>query len=70
MPKFKGFVLKFEFRDPEEVMVFLRGAIIAKQNNSSPLWDDVIAGINTSMETYWREQMEEDLGARAAAGMP
>ena len=70
MPDFKGFVLKLEFRDPEEVEVFLRGTIVAKQNNSSPLWDDIISRINSSMAKFWEERMNEELGARTAAGMP
>lgn len=67
---FKPFALRFEFRDPDEVDEFLRGAILASQNNNSPLWRDVIDGINNSMVEYRAKKLAGEMEARAAAGMP
>jgi hypothetical protein len=68
--KFKPFALRFEFHDPEEVDIFLRGCILASQNNNSHLWTEVIDGINDSMEQYRADKLHAELAVRAAAGMP
>jgi hypothetical protein len=68
--KFKPFALRFEFHDPEEAEVFLRGCILAMQNNNSHLWSEVIDGINSAMGDYRAARLHADLAARAAAGMP
>lgn len=68
--KFKGFALRFEFRDPEEAEQFLRGCILASQNNNSPLWREVIDGINGAMQDHRAAVLARDMNARAVAGMP
>lgn len=68
--KFKPFALRFEFHDPEEAEIFLRGCILAAQNNNSPLWREVIDGINGAMEKYRAERLKADMASRAGAGMP
>jgi hypothetical protein len=75
MPKingidFKPFALRFEFHDPEEAEQFLRGCILAMQNNNSHLWGEVIDGINGGLEKYRYDRLQSELNARAAAGMP
>lgn len=70
MADFKGFALRFEFRDAEEAEIFLRGCILASQNNNSPLWREVIDGINSKLEPYRMEQLKVAMDQRAAAGMP
>jgi len=69
-PKFKPFALRFEFHDAEETDTFLRGCILASQNNNSHLWSEVIDGINSAMVVYREEQLRFDMAARTAAGMP
>lgn len=69
-PKFKPFALRFEFHDPEEVDTFLRGVILANQNNNSHLWGEMIDGINNAMVKYREEKLHAELAVRAAAGMP
>jgi len=69
-PKFKPFALRFEFHDPEETEQFLRGCILANQNNNSHLWKEVIDGINNAMVDYRGQVLNFDMAARTAAGMP
>ena len=69
-PKFKAFAIRFEFHDPEEAEVFLRGCILAMQNNNSHLWSEVIDGINSGMQDYRAQRLQSEMSARAAAGMP
>lgn len=68
--KFKPFLLKFEMRDPDEVDEFLRGIILASQNNPSPLFREIIDGINDAMTQYRADKLKAEMDARAAAGMP
>jgi hypothetical protein len=68
--KFKPFALRFEFHDSEEAEIFLRGCILAMQNNNSHLWSEVIDGINSAMMDYRAARLRADMDARAAAGMP
>jgi hypothetical protein len=68
--KFKPFALKFEFRDADETDEFLRGIILASQNNNSPLFREVIDGINGALEQYRADRLKAEMAARAAAGMP
>jgi hypothetical protein len=68
--RFKPFALRFEFHDPEETEIFLRGCILAMQNNNSHLWSEVIDGINSAMMPYRAAKLKGEMDARAAAGMP
>jgi hypothetical protein len=68
--KFKPFALRFEFHDAEEAEIFLRGCILAMQNNNSHLWSEVIDGINSGMMNYRAAKLRGEMEARAAAGMP
>lgn len=68
--KFKPFALRFEFHDAEEAEVFLRGCILAMQNNNSHLWSEVIDGINSGLMDYRGARLRAEMEARAAAGMP
>jgi hypothetical protein len=69
-PKLKPFALRFEFYDADEAELFLRGCILASQNNNSPLWREVIDGINGAMQDFRHQQLDYDMGLRSAAGMP
>jgi hypothetical protein len=68
--KFKPFAIRFEFHDPEETEIFLRGCILAMQNNNSHLWSEIIDGINSGMVKYRADKLRAEMDARAAAGMP
>ena len=68
--KFKPFVLRLEFRDVDETDEFLRGTILASQNNNSPLFRQIIDGINAALEQYRADKLKAEMAARAAAGMP
>lgn len=68
--KFKPFAMRFEFHDAEEAEIFLRGCILAMQNNNSHLWSEVIDGINSGLMDYRAARLRSDMEARAAAGMP
>lgn len=68
--KFKPFAMRFEFHDAEEAEIFLRGCILAMQNNNSHLWSEVIDGINAGLMDYRAARLRSDMEARAAAGMP
>lgn len=68
--RFKPFALRFEFHDAEETEIFLRGCILAMQNNNSHLWSEVIDGINNGMQKYRADKLRAEMEARAAAGMP
>jgi nitrate reductase alpha subunit len=56
--------------DPDEAENFLRGLIVARSNNSSQYFVDLIDGVNAIMENYRGEIMKEQMAAREAAGMP
>jgi hypothetical protein len=68
--KFKPFALRFEIYDAEEAEIFLRGCILAMQNNNSHLWSEVIDGLNSGLQDYRAARLRADMDARAAAGMP
>jgi len=69
-PKFKPFALRFEIHDPDDAEIFLRGCILASQNNNSELWSQVIGGINDAMQDYRKQVLAYEMSNRAAAGMP
>jgi hypothetical protein len=46
------------------------GLIVAKTNNSSPIFQDLIDGVNALLEPLRAEQLEEQMAARRSAGMP
>jgi len=67
---FKRAKISIVIEDPDEAENFLRGLIVARSNNSSEYFVELIDGINTIMTTYRQAIMEENMEARRAAGMP
>lgn len=67
--QFKRKVFRITIDDPEEAENFLRGLIVARTNNSSPYFMELIEAVNAVMEPWRRAKMEEEMQARAAAGM-
>jgi hypothetical protein len=55
--------------DPDEAQHFLEGLIIAKSNNSSPYFQDLIDAVNSILEPHRKAILDEQLEARRAAGM-
>jgi hypothetical protein len=67
---FKPATLKIRIEDRDEAEQFLLGLITAKTNNSCPLFQDLIDGVNALLEPLRAEQLEEQMAARRSAGMP
>jgi hypothetical protein len=55
--------------DPDEAENFLRGLIIARSNNSSPLFVEIIDAVNDILLKHRQATLEEAMEARKAAGM-
>jgi nitrate reductase alpha subunit len=66
--QFKARKMFITIDDPEEAENFLRGLIVARSNNSSDYFVQLIEGVNLIMEPYRRALIEE--GVDAAASKP
>lgn len=55
--------------DPEEADEFLRGLIVARSNNSSQYFVDLIEAVNAILEPWRAQKLQEEMSDRAAAGM-
>jgi hypothetical protein len=49
---FRPFSLKIRVETPEDAELFLAGLIVAQTNNASPLWSEMIDGVNAAMFKY------------------
>lgn len=67
---FKRVKLSITIDDLDSAEHFLRGLILAQQNNSSPYFPELIEGVNAVLEKGRAEALEETMRARAEAGMP
>lgn len=56
--------------DLDEAEQFLRGLIVARSNNSSEYFVELIDGVNAALEGARAEAQAEQLKKRAEAGMP
>ena len=70
MASFKSATLKIRIEGGDEAEQFLRGLIVAQSNNSSPLFGELIEAVNFLLEDYKGQLLEEEMAARAKAGMP
>ena len=59
MPTFKARTFKITIDDPEEAQLFINGLVLAKQNNSSPYFPQLLEAMNVVMEPYWQALMKE-----------
>jgi len=66
---FKPVTMKITIESQEEAEQFLLGLIVAKSNNSSPIFEDLIDGVNGILEKYKGAQLEAAMEARRKAGM-
>jgi len=63
-PTFKAKKLSFVLETPEEGEQFLRGLMIAAANNSSPLFPQLIEGVNGVLEGYRAAKILREISER------
>jgi hypothetical protein len=68
--KYKRASIRIRIDNPELGEEFLRGLILARQNNNSPLFIELIDGINSVLEPYRAAKLAQEMSARSSAGMP
>jgi hypothetical protein len=66
MAEFKGGTLKIKLDDAEETQEFLAGLILARQNNNSEYFPQLIDGCNALLQPYRQAEIEEQ--ARMGVG--
>lgn len=66
---FKAKKFSITIDDPEEADEFLRGLIVARSNNSSQYFVDLIDAVNAILEPYRAQVLQREMSERAAAGM-
>jgi hypothetical protein len=57
-------IIKFTIEDPEEAEEFLRGVILARQNNSSYYFVDLIDALNGILEPWRAARLAQEMEAR------
>jgi hypothetical protein len=65
--KFRPFALRVRIEDPEEGEYLLQGLIIARSNNNSPHFGEMIESLNGQLEGWRAQKLREQLDAREAA---
>jgi hypothetical protein len=66
---FKASTFKIRIDDPHEAENFLKGLIVARSNNSSEYFVDMIDAVNLILQPYRAAKLKEEMSERAAAGM-
>jgi hypothetical protein len=59
MAKFKARKISIILDDPDDCQEFMNGLILAKQNNNSAYFPQLIEGVNAVMEPYLAQVREE-----------
>jgi len=59
MAKFKARKISIIIDDPDEAQVFINGLILAKQNNNSGYFPQLIDGVNACLEPYRQAVADE-----------
>lgn len=67
--EFKARKFSITIDDPEEAENFLRGLIVARSNNSSEYFVDLIDAVNAILEPWRASKLAEEMHDRATAGM-
>jgi hypothetical protein len=62
--KFRGAKLSVHIDEPEEAEKFLRGLILARQNNDSEYFVDLIEGVNSVLEPWRAATLLAEISAR------
>jgi len=70
MAGFKPATLKIRIESLEEGQNFLNGLIVAQSNNSCELFPELIEGVNAVLAGARKAELEEQMEARRAEGMP
>jgi hypothetical protein len=66
-PTFKPYKISFTLEEAEEAEQFLRGLIVARSNNSSPIFPTLIDAVNQGLEKYRAALIQHQVAARDAA---
>lgn len=61
---FKSKTFKITIDDPEEGEEFLRGLIVARTNNSSEFFVDLIDAVNSILEPWRASKLREEMNKR------
>jgi uncharacterized Zn finger protein (UPF0148 family) len=61
---FRGKKFSIVIDDPEEGEHFLRGLIVARSNNSSPYFEEMIDSVNTILEPWRASRLAAEMAAR------
>jgi ribosomal protein L37AE/L43A len=64
--KFRPFAVRIRVETPEEGEILLQGCIIARSNNNSPHFQQIIDGINTQLEPWRAVKLQQELEARSS----
>lgn len=67
--KYRVASVKIRIETPEVGEEFLRGLILARQNNNSPIFVELIDGINSLLEPWRAARLKDEMDARTRAGM-
>lgn len=67
--KYRVASVKIRIETPEAGEEFLRGLILARQNNNSQLFVELIEGINSLLEPWRAARLKDEMAARTRAGM-
>lgn len=62
--KWKPKTFRITIEDPHEAEIFLRGLILARQNNNSEYFVDLIDAVNAVLEPYRAAKQREEVAAR------
>lgn len=66
---FKPKTFKITINEPDEGEEFLRGLILARQNNNSAYFVDLIDAVNSILEPWRAHKLHEELRARDAGSV-
>jgi len=66
--RFRSFALKIRVEDPEEGEYLLQGCIVARSNNDSPHFQQMIDGINSQLEGWRAMKLRSEIEARDGNG--
>lgn len=62
--KFKGALLRITIDDPDKAEEFIRGLILARQNNNSEYFPELIDGVNEILQPWRAERLRAEVAAR------
>lgn len=64
--RFRPFALRIRVENAEEGEYLLQGCIVARSNNDSPHFQEMIDGINGQLEGWRAQRLREQIAAREA----